>query len=145
MAKIHTIITGHGNFATGLGSSVALLAGKQENFDFVDFTEDMGEADVDAKLRSLIKPEESVLIFTDLVGGTPYKCAAKIAYEMSDRDIAVVAGCNLASLLETIFGEYSNSEEYASALVKSSKLATQVLDLTPSDESDNSEDDGGGI
>ncbi|WP_125571102.1 PTS sugar transporter subunit IIA domain-containing protein [Lacticaseibacillus songhuajiangensis] len=142
MAKIHTIITGHGNFASGMRSSVKLLAGVPDNFDFLDFTENMSEEDVSAKLDELNASGEPLLVFADLLGGTPYKCAAKLAVAHPEQDIAVVAGCNLASLLETMFDDYANASEYANALVDATKRAAQVLDLTPDEPEEDTDEDG---
>ena len=62
-----------------------------------------------------------------MVGGTPYKVAAKLAFE--NKNIKVVAGCNLASLLETMFNQYNSLDNYANELVKISKMGTQILEL----------------
>ena len=141
MSKIHTVITGHGNFATGLRSSIKLLAGVPETFDFVDFTEDMSEEDMMERLSTLNQNGDAILYFADLLGGTPYKCAAKIAFDNSEQDVAVVAGCNLGALLETMFDDYHDAKTYADALVDATKASVQVLDLTP-DVQDNVEEDG---
>lgn len=144
MAKIKTIFTGHGNFATGIASSVRLLAGVPNNFEFIDFTASMDEDDVTAKLNAFNDAAQPLLVFTDLVGGTPYKCAATLAYNNSDQDIAVVAGCNLASILETMFNEYSSAADYAADLVAATNRGAQVLDLTPTENvaDDFGDDDG---
>ena len=34
------LITGHGHFATGLGSSLRLITGNTENIEYVDFEAD---------------------------------------------------------------------------------------------------------
>ena len=43
---IGLIVTGHGNFATGLTSSLALIAGEQEYYKAVDFTEEPEQLEV---------------------------------------------------------------------------------------------------
>ena len=44
---IGLIVTGHGNFGSGLTSSLNLIAGEQENYQYVDFTkEEIGRAHV---------------------------------------------------------------------------------------------------
>lgn len=140
MSHFQTIVTGHGKFATGFKGAIELLAGKQDTMTFVDFSESMNELDLGKKLSELVK-DDSVLIFTDLAGGTPYKEAAKIAF--NNPKVKVVAGCNLASLLETAFNEYETLQDYANDLVKVTCQSAEVLDLSDSDdEKEETEDDG---
>ena len=40
---IGLIVTGHGNFGSGLTSSLNLIAGEQENYQYVDFTKEVDE------------------------------------------------------------------------------------------------------
>lgn len=44
------IITGHGHFATGLQSTIELLAGLQAQLKYVDFTSEMSEAELHNEL-----------------------------------------------------------------------------------------------
>ena len=48
------IVTGHGNFATGLQSSLRLIAGEKENMCFVDFEEKDSVEDLAGKLSVAI-------------------------------------------------------------------------------------------
>lgn len=143
MSKFNLVITGHGHFATGLKSAVTLLAGEQDNISYVDFSEEMDDKELHNQLLGTIKKDSPTVIFTDLIGGSPYKEAAKIAYE--NNQICVVAGCNLASILETIYKDYNSVNEFANDLVKTSKLGTQVLnlsDLTAPQPTPSNFDDG---
>lgn len=93
------IITGHGNFATGMKSALELIAGEQKEVIALDF---LGEDDGSELLKELQQytKDTSTLIFTDLNGGTPFRTAFKLAYE-NDK-IGVVTGTNLGMLLEVI-------------------------------------------
>ncbi|WP_125706113.1 PTS sugar transporter subunit IIA [Lacticaseibacillus daqingensis] len=141
MAQYQTIVTGHGRFATGMKGALDLLAGPQDTFTFIDFTEDLSEEALSGKLQAALT-DTPTLIFTDLVGGTPYKEAAKLAFNR--HDVVVVAGCNLASLLETIFGTYASLPDYANALVAVTQRSAQVLDLSD-DATDAPDEDEDGI
>ena len=70
------IVTGHGNFATGISSSVQLIAGEQEYYKAVDFgsedTPDMLKNNLRAAIEQLADCSE-IIIFTDLIGGSPFK------------------------------------------------------------------------
>lgn len=128
MKKYNLVVTGHGHFATGMQSAIELLAGKQENIRYVNFSEDIDEKVLHQNLEKALSENNPTVVFTDLVGGTPYKEAAKIAFD--SKNVYVVAGCNLASILETIYKEYDSIESYVDDLVNISKLGTQKLDLS---------------
>lgn len=135
------IITGHGHFATGLQTTIELLAGPQSNLDYVDFAEGMSEKDIHDALTKAIEGSDSTVFFTDLLGGTPFKQAVTISVE-SSTNIAVVAGCNVASLLEVtpLLGSYSGTaEQLADQIVTTSKSATTHFQLkqAPSEPADD--------
>ena len=54
---IGIVLSGHGKFASGLNSSIQLIAGKQEGFEVVDFLEGMSS---EALQQALQKAVESV-------------------------------------------------------------------------------------
>lgn len=105
MKKI--IVTGHGHFATGLQSTLELLAGKNEDVFFIDFTEGDSDTVLKGKYEKVINenPESDILFFCDLFGGTPFKTAATLAYD--NERLAAVAGCNIGSLIEILFTKES--------------------------------------
>lgn len=137
------VITGHGHFATGLQTTVELLAGPQSSLDYVNFSDGMDEDGIYAELSKAVRDEGSVVFFTDLLGGTPFKQAVTISVE-SSADIAVVAGCNVASLLEVtpLLSNYSGTaEQLADQLVSTSQTATTHFRLKKvSDESPDADD-----
>ena len=94
------IITGHGNFGTGLKSSLDLIVG---NFDFVkpvDFTEEKSPESLKEEINTLIKEsDKKVYIFTDLVGGTPFKISSELTLE--HKNVEVLCGTNLPMLVES--------------------------------------------
>lgn len=96
------LITGHAEFPNGLFSSVHMIAGEQEGFDALNFQENVNleeyETNLKNKVEDLLDKNESVLIFTDLLGGTPFRTAMVIASEFEN--VEVVTGTNLPMLLE---------------------------------------------
>nr|WP_317331976.1 PTS sugar transporter subunit IIA [uncultured Romboutsia sp.] len=93
------IITGHGNFGSGLKTSLDLIVG---NFNFVkpvDFTEDKSPEYLKAEIENIIKEtDKKIYIFTDLVGGTPFKVSSELTLEHSN--VEVFCGTNLPMLVE---------------------------------------------
>lgn len=123
------IVTGHGNFASGLESTVKLLAGTIPNTVFIDFTAEMSETDLATKFQQQLDADKT-LFFCDLVGGTPYKEAVKLSFAHADQ-AAVVAGCNIGSLLELGLNQAAldkmTLKEVAAQFVQVSQAGTQVF------------------
>lgn len=98
---IGLLVTGHGNFGSGITSAVDLIAGKQENYQYVDFLPTYNLDDLDCEIRKALdnlKDCNGVLILCDLLGGTPFNKAAEISTKM--QNVNVVAGTNLSMMLE---------------------------------------------
>lgn len=98
---IGLIVTGHGNFATGLTSSLNLIAGDTENYVAVDFPVEYSVEDLE---RELVKALDSlsdcegVLVLSDLGGGSPFKTAVTAGFPRGN--VEVLAGTNLPMLIE---------------------------------------------
>ena len=74
------LITGHGHFATGLGSSLRLITGMTENIAYVDFEADHSTETLTeniSKALDELKGCDGVLVLSDLAGGSPFKSAVE--------------------------------------------------------------------
>ena len=90
---IGLIISGHGHFASGLHTSLNLIAGEPSNVEYVDFEEN----DTIETLKE--KYCEGILALSDLAGGSPFKTLVEIKTEI-EKPMEVVAGANLPMILE---------------------------------------------
>ncbi len=97
------ILTGHGRFSTGIKDAVEMIAGPQENFYAVPFFEDEPlesfKEDMSKKIRTLSQSCDGVVIFSDLMGGTPFQTAMLAAREF--KNVEVISGTNLPLLVES--------------------------------------------
>ena len=95
------IITGHNNFASGILSSLNMIAGVKDNIYAVDFLSSDNDDTLEDKFNKIISDnKDSEILFTcDLMGGTPFKVASKLAFT-NDR-YEVVTGINLGGLIDT--------------------------------------------
>lgn len=128
--SVKVIVTGHGHFATGLESTVKLLAGRLPDVGFIDFTGDMDETSLRKKFEQAIRDTDQIVFFCDLLGGTPFKEAVKINSTVADKKIAVVTGCNIGSLMELglqLNGYTGTVDELAQKFVDISRAQTQVF------------------
>ena len=100
---IGCILTGPGTFANGLTDALSMIAGDQDYFIPVPFIE-AGAASYPETLAStisdLLDQTDGVLIFCDLLGGTPFNQAMMLSQNYNN--VEVVTGTNLPMLLETL-------------------------------------------
>ena len=92
------VLAGHGHYASGVASAVAMLSGNEKAVSYVDFTPVISPDEFESRLRGIAECGEEVVIVCDLVGGTPYNRACVIAHE--NAQVKVVAGMNLAAILD---------------------------------------------
>lgn len=104
---IGILVTGHGNFASGLTTALELLAGPQEAYQAVDFLPEHSADELKEKMQKAVAELgacDSVLILADLTGGTPYNVASKLRLEQMEASKApaleVIGGANLGGVME---------------------------------------------
>ncbi|EOL43603.1 PTS sugar transporter subunit IIA [Enterococcus caccae] len=114
---ISFILTGHGSFSEGMKGALEMIAGPQEQFEVVPFFEneslDQFELKMNTAIQQVMGPE-GILIFSDLMGGTPFRAAMLEAAK--NEMITVIAGTNLPLLIEATGLRFS--EENATALAE---------------------------
>lgn len=139
------LVTGHGHFATGLNSSLELIAGAQPNVALVDFEADHSieilKANLTKALDSL-KEYDGVLVLSDLPGGSPFKTAVELKYERMDQSIEVIAGTNLPLLVasSTMTSVFDNPLDLAEAMIPEGKDSIVRFELAAKVEEDEEED-----
>lgn len=98
---IGLIVTGHGHFASGLTSSLKLIAGEAKDYVAVDFEETDSVEDLTKKLTDAmdsLKQCEGIIVLSDLAGGSPFKTSVEVGFPRGN--VEVVAGTNLGMLVE---------------------------------------------
>lgn len=147
---IGIVVTGHGHFATGITTSVELIAGKPENYAAVDFPEGDSSENLEKNLKdafaSLKDCKEGILVFSDLVGGSPFKIAAELSVTMKDQcNIVVCSGSNLGMIIEANMarGFMEDLNDLADMAVNTGK--EQVIKYVYTEKKDEEPEDGDGI
>ena len=139
------ILTGHGQFANGLASAIDMVAGDQPAFKIVPF-EGSQAATYGDELRAAISAmrdeTDGVLVFVDLLGGTPFNQAMMISQDIAD--VEVVTGTNLPMLIELLLtrGAGSSLNELADQAVSVGQMGIvhKALEAAPVDNEDDDED-----
>ena len=121
---IGLVVTGHANFGTGITSSVNLIAGEQEAYKAVDFLPTYSTEDLTREITKALdelKDCEGVIIFTDLMGGTPFNVSAQLGHGKDN--IRIVAGTNLPMLVEIVMSRkfMDNLDELVESVLETGK------------------------
>lgn len=125
---IGLIVSGHGNFATGLLSAAEVIAGKQDRVVAIDFLSGDSSEGLHEKIVQAIKDLacEAVVLLTDIAGGTPFNQSVLISGTI-DCECRVFSGTNMPLLLEAIFGrDCDHVDELAQSILASEQAKVQL-------------------
>lgn len=136
---IGMIVSGHGHFATGMTSSVELIAGHSDYYVPVDFEKNHSTDDLKKNLESALeqlKDCESILILTDLLGGSPFKVSVELSVAHPEKEIRVIAGTNLGMIVEgNLVRQFSESvDALADQLVQTGHDQTMKYEFVEREE-----------
>lgn len=140
---IGIVLSGHGQFATGLYSSIQLIAGEQEGFQIVDFSEGMSSELLQEKLATAVETvdqHKGVVIFTDIPGGTPFNQAVMLSTKKED--VKVVSGTNLPALLDGSFNRETSLESFIAKVLDSGKAGLQQFEQRKKETNHSKTEDG---
>lgn len=139
------LVTGHGHFATGLGSSLKLITGVTENVALVDFEENHTIEDLASNLNKAfdsLKDCDGVLVLSDLAGGSPFKTSVECKFARMDQAIEVIAGSSLPMLIEggMMMSAFDSPLDMANALIQTGQEGIVRFELE--EHHDDEEEDG---
>ena len=141
------IVVGHGAFASGITTSVKMISGELNHYIPLEFRADEPLEALSQNLHSaidtLLEDTDGVLIFTDLIGGTPFKTAYSIAHGRPE--LAVICGTNLGMLLEANFSRMDGGslQDLARSLVEGGReqvIYMEKIEITNPQE--NADEEG---
>ncbi len=119
------LVAGHADFAAGIISAVAQIAGRPEVF--LPFSNrDLSAKDVEKQMRELVSQPNVTTIFTDLPAGSCTMAARRLLRERPD--LVLVTGANLATLLEFVFSEPMTPSETARYAVERGRTALATVE-----------------
>lgn len=142
------ILTGHGQFSNGLKSAIDMVAGDQPAFQIVPFEGSQAAtygSDLREAITAMRKECEGVLVFVDLLGGTPFNQSMMIANDVDN--VEIVTGTNLPMLIELLLtrgGASSLSElaDQAVAVGQAGVVHKGIADVAPAAAPADDEGDG---
>lgn len=119
---IGLVLCGHGDFASGLYSSVKLIAGEQEKFNVINFSEGISSEKLQALLDSAVETVDQgqgVVIFTDIPGGTPFN--QSVILSTRKENIRVISGTNLPAVLDGCFSRELPLDNFTTKVLDSGR------------------------
>lgn len=108
---IGILIATHGDFASGLLSAVELIAGKQEKVGTIGLHHEDGIEGFEQKVNNMLDDlddGDGVLVFVDILGGTPSNV---IFRSLSRKKFKAIAGVNMAMVVQAVMMRDGMSEE----------------------------------
>lgn len=108
---IGILIATHGDFASGLLSAVELIAGKQEKVGTIGLHHEDGIEEFEQKVNNMLDDlddGDGVLVFVDILGGTPSNV---IFRSLSRKKFKAIAGVNMAMVVQAVMMRDGMSEE----------------------------------
>ena len=136
------ILTGHGDFSLGVKSAVDMVAGDQPRSRPCPSSSQAatyGE-DLRAAITEMREECEGVLVFCDLLGGTPFNQSMLISQDVDN--VEVVAGTNLPMLIELVMTRsFANAtlEEMAEQAVTVGQAGVCHKKLEPAGDDEDDE------
>ena len=143
------IVTGHGEFAPGLGSAIQMVAGDQPNFQIVPFGEaeaaTFGDTLAQAMADMRAVCDGGIVVFVDLLGGTPFNQAYMASANVPGTQI--VTGTNLPMLIECLMMRNDSSTskdiaELAENIGRAGIVVKALEDAAPAADEDAADEDG---
>ncbi len=132
------ILVSHGLYAQELKNSLQMIAGDVSDVYCVCLLPEEGQEQFKAKLDALkesLERYEEILIFADLLGGTP--CNGATTYFLSDNRVSIIAGMNFPQILSALLTKDATTDE----LVQIGKDSiVDVKEKLISTQSDDEED-----
>lgn len=116
------IVATHGNYASGLKTTIKLVCGDMENLRTIDYTAGMSVYELDEqydKVMAELKMYDKVIFLTDIFGGTPFNRAV-MKYSES-KNIKILAGVNFTLVYSALTADSDNFEEDIAEIIEAAK------------------------
>ena len=144
---IGIVVTGHGLFAEGIQSSAVMIAGVNENARYVCFKEGMGTEELAADLNAAFAQLghcDSIIVLSDLPGGSPFRTAAECAFANPNQKIVVLSGTNLPMVITALsmIAFEEDVDALAEELVFEGKEGVVRFELTVPEAAPEEDEDG---
>lgn len=126
------VVTGHGEYATGIASAVQVIAGESEYVRYLNFQAERGTSELRSEMRKLLDQhtDQAVVFVCDILGGTPFKVAAELSINYDN--VHVIAGCNINGMIEGVLAAGTlAAPELAAMMIETTKGTAVPFQVLP--------------
>lgn len=140
------IITGHGEFSSGLLHASQMIAGQQAHVENVLFKDGMDLGELQAQIEEVVNRHlanyDGTIILTDLKGGTPFNVSMMLTAD--NPQVEVLSGANLPMVIEgALLSQFAESvTELANQLVTVGQSGIVRAELPASSTSTEADEEG---
>lgn len=138
------ILASHGNYASGLKSTLKLVCGDMENLRTVDYVAGMSVTELEEeydKAMDELKVYDKIIFLTDIFGGTPFNRAVMKYSE--NKNVKVLAGVNFTLLYSALTADAEDFEEDIAEIIEAAK--DEIAEFKPEKPAQDDEDFDEGI
>lgn len=140
----YVFLVSHGEFAPGLHKAVNMLAGEErEDILSTSLKNGMGADEFAENVKEALKPvgeEDELILFADIVGGSPLATAANVIAESGLLErTKMIGGMNLPLVLSTVLSKDMTddlSSELANVLIPEGREAIKGFSVEAEDDAD---------
>lgn len=120
------IIAGHGQYPYGVMDTIKFLVGERD--DIFVISETLGDNDFQIKADELLEEfkSEEVIVFCDIVEGAVNQYFTR---KLRDYDFRLIAGFNIAMILELLFKDEVSDEEISDIVDMAKDQLIYINDL----------------
>lgn len=132
------LIGSHGKLASGLQSSIDILAGMGQALEIMDAYVD--DSDYTSQIDDFVAgvaADEQGLIFTDLLGGSVNQKMVTAVMASGKDNIFLITNSNLATLLSLVFLNPDEALTKDQIVTVINESQVQLVDLSPATDSED--------
>lgn len=134
------IVATHGNYASGLKSTINLVCGEMENLRTIDYVAEISVTDLENKYDEAmveLKAYDKIIILTDIFGGTPFNRAA-MKYVGKD-NVKILAGVNFTLAYSALTADGDDFDEDIAEMIEDAK--NEIAEFKPEKPAQDNDDD----
>ncbi len=130
----YVVMVSHGEFAQGLRSAVRMMTGERDDMFSVSLKENMGTNDFAEEFKKLTEPftgEDEVLLFSDILSGSPFTTSLDLLNQkgMLGRTM-VFTGMNMPMVLTAVLMKDNlEGEELKEVILSEGRMAVTFFDI----------------
>lgn len=124
------LIVGHGEYATGMKSSIKLLTGVNNNIDAINLNEELTHNEYTMMVQEYVANNKDLIIFADMTGGAPFQIASReILLNEDSENQFVIGGVSVGCILEVVMNTLVlNSEDELENIINTA--INNIQDMT---------------